>query len=223
MRLYKQAPPLGLLVLALLLTLATAGIAFALWSKTLTVEGTISTGRLHGSWSFGICSEFHPWPPPTPPASPPVKGEVGGKDVGHTEIFVDPDDNNLMHLVIENGYPSYSVDCEVHYFNDGTIPWVIRGTSIVPLSPNLHNCTLTGNQKKTLSCLELTVVLVDGIGSQIDPGDEVASSVLVHIEQPAEQDAEYNFAIQICVAQWNEGATFGECVAAAPTPTPLPP
>jgi hypothetical protein len=167
----------------------------------------VETGRLHARWDAAICSEFHDWP------GPEGFGEVDGKDVGSTTATVDPDDNNLLHLMIENGYPSYSVDCEVEYVNDGTIPWVIRGTTIVSLSPNLHNCVLTGNQTKTLSCQELTVVLVDGVGSQIDPGDGVASSVRVHVEQPAEQNAEYNFAIQICVAQWNEAATFNECVA----------
>lgn len=202
---------MGAIVLMLLLSLAAVGVVYGLWSKTLTIEGVISTGRLHARWDGAICAEFHDWPWP-----PEANGEVDGKDVGSTQIFVDPNDNNLMHLVIENGYPSYAVDCEVEYVNDGTIPFLIRGTGIEATSPNLIGCELTGNQTKTLSCDQLTVVLVDGIGSQIDPGDGVASSVRVHIEQAAAQNAEYAFAIRICVAQWNEFATFGECVAAAP-------
>ena len=206
-----RAPPVGLLVILLLVALASLGIVYALWSKTLTIEGLVHTGRLHGRWDGAICSEFHDWPWP-----PEGQGEVLGKDVGSTTISIDPQDNNLLHLVLNNAYPSYSVDCEVEYVNDGTIPWVIRGTTIIPLSANLHNCVLTGNQTKTLTCDELTVVLVDGVGSQIDPGDGVASSVRVHVEQPAAQNAEYLFAIQVCVAQWNEFATFNQCVAAAP-------
>jgi len=207
----ERAVPFGMLAVLLLLALASLGVVYALWTKTLTIEGLVGTGRLHARWDGAICSEFHDWPWP-----PEGNGEVLGKDVGSTTVSTDPNDNNLLHLVIDNGYPSYSVDCEVEYVNDGTIPWVIRGTTIVPLSPNLHNCALTGNQTKVLSCLELTVVLVDGIGSQIDPGDGVASSVRIHVEQQAAQNAEYDFAIQICVAQWNEAATFNQCVAAAP-------
>ncbi len=207
----RKAPPLGAMILMLLIALAGLGVAYALWSKTLSIEGTVQTGRLHARWDGAICSEFFDWPWPSEGS-----GEVEGKDVGSTTVFIDPNDNNLLHLNIENGYPSYAVDCEVEYVNDGTIPWIIRGTTIVPTSPNLTNCTLTGGQTKTLTCDQLTVVLVDGIGAQVDPGDGVASSVRVHIEQAADQNAEYLFEIKICVAQWNEPATFGECVAASP-------
>jgi hypothetical protein len=219
MKLKRRAPPLGLLALALLLTLATIGVVFGLWSKTLVIEGTVQTGRLHARWDAAICSEFHNWPWP-----PEGLGEVDGKDVGHTTWEIDPDDNNVLNIVIDNGYPSYAIDCEVEYINDGTIPFIIRGFDIMAGSPNLHNCTLTGTtNSKTLACDELTVVFVDGVGSQIDPGDMVASSLRIHIEQPAEQNAEYAFKLRICVAQWNEAATFAQCVAAAPTPTPPPP
>jgi len=221
MKLKGRAPPLGMLALCLLLTLATIGVVFGLWSKTLRIEGTVQTGRLHARWDVAICSEFHPWPLSLQTY---VAGEVLGKDVGHTTVGVDPNDNNALNLVIENGYPSYAIDCEVEYVNDGTIPWIIRGFDIMAVSANLHNCTLTGTTNaKTLKCDELTVVFVDGVGSQIDPGDLVASSLRVHIEQPAAQGTEYQFKLRICVAQWNELATFAQCVAAAPTPTPPPP
>lgn len=211
-----RAMPVGAYILALLLALAAIGVVYGLWSKVLTIEGTVQTGRLHARWDGAICSEFYDWPWP-----PESNGEVGGKEVGSTTISVDPADSNTLHLVIENGYPSYSVDCEVEYINDGTIPFLIRGTTIIP-GPGLTNCVLTGNQTKTLACNELTVVLVDGIGAQVDPGDGVASSLRVHVEQKALQNAEYTFEVKICVAQWNEFATAAQCFAAAPTPTPVP-
>ena len=204
--------PLGTAALGLVLALATVGVVFGLWSKVLTVEGEVHTGTVHASWDVAICSEFHPWPL----SFGSVNGEFEGKDVGSTSVFPDPSDNNLLHLVIENGYPSYSVDCEVEYKNDGTIPFIIRGFGIEATSPNLTNCSLTGDQNKTLACDQLTVILIDGIGSQIHPGESVASSVRVHVEQAADQDTLYSFAIKFCVAQWNESATFDECVAAAP-------
>jgi hypothetical protein len=212
---YRPAP-FGALLFLLLLALASIGVVYGLWSKVLVIEGTVQTGRLHARWDGAICSEFFNWPWP-----PEGNGEVDGKDVGSTTITIDPNDNNRLLVTINNGYPSYAVDCEVEYVNDGTIPFLIRGTTIVP-GPGLTNCTLTGNQTKTLACDQLTVILVDGIGSQIDPGDGVASSLRVHVEQKAGQNAEYTFDVKICVAQWNEAATAAQCFAAAPTPTPGP-
>jgi len=208
----RKAAPTSLMVLFLLLVLAVYG----LWSKTLLIEGTVETGRVHARWSGAICQEFFDWPWP-----PEGTGEVEGKDVGSTEVAIDAQDSNLLHFLIENGYPSYAVDCQVEYVNDGTIPWMIRGTTIIP-GPGLTNCTLTGAQTKTLICDQLSVVFVDGIGSQIDPGDGAASSLRVHVEQQAAQNAEYTFEVKVCVGQWNEPATLQQCIDAAPTPAPTP-
>ena len=94
------------------------------------------------------------------------------------------------------------MDCEVHFINPGTIPWIVRGTTIKAISGNLDHCTLSGNQTKTLRCDELTVVYADGIGAQVDPGDGGASSLPVHVEQLAEPGSKYDFEVRECVAQW---------------------
>lgn len=214
----KRAPRVGFVALCLVLALAGIGIGWALWSKALTIEGTVQTGRLHARWDFNICSEFHPWPTPTPPGQV-TNGEVDGKDVGSTTITVDPNDNNRLLVTINNGYPSYAVDCEVEYVNDGTIPFIIQATAIIP-GPGLTNCTVTGTRTKTLTCDQLTVVFRDGLGGQVDPEEGEGSSLRVHIEQKAAQGAEYTFEVRICVAQWNEPATAAQCFAAAPTPGP---
>jgi len=208
----RQRLKLGTVAMLLVLALAAMGSGYALWSKVLKIEGTINTGKVDARWSGVICSEFHPWP-----FSPAIlPGEVDGKDVGRTTWALDPNDDQILIITIENSYPSYSVDCQVEFVNDGSVPVIIRGNDITPVTPNLHNCVLSGTQTKTLSCDELTVVFVDGIGSQVDPGDGVASSFRLHVEQPAEQGAEYEIQVRICMAQWNEFATFGDCVAAAP-------
>jgi hypothetical protein len=201
---------LTLIVALLVFSLAAVGIGYGLWSKTLFINGTIETGKVHARWTLATCAEFHPWPGGGNP------GEFEGKDVGKTTTLIDPIDPQILHVTIDNGYPSYAVDCQVHFTNDGTIPFIIRGTTILDLSPNLNNCTLVGNNSKTLFCDELTVKFVDNIGSQIDPGDEAASSLVVHVEQPANQLDKYEFDVLVCMAQWNEAASFEDCVAAAP-------
>jgi len=190
--------------------MAVLAVAYGLWSKTLTVGGTVHTGDLDLNWTAKLCSEFHPWPLDGN-AQP---GEYLGKDVGRTEATIDPSDPEILHFTVHNGYPSYAVDCQVHYKNVGSIPVNIIGITIIPGS-NLTNCTVSQNQITTLQCPELTVEYWDGIGSQVDPGSGMASSLLVHVEQGAKERTDYTFDVLICAAQWNESPTPQECFDAA--------
>jgi len=199
---------LMLLVVGLVLALASLGVAYGLWSKALTVDGTVNTGDLNADWDLASCGELYGWPGPF------SQGEFLGKDVGSVEAVIDPDDAQILHFTVDNGYPSYVADCEVEYANTGTIPVNVVGTTIIPVA-GLTNCTLTGVQTKTLTCDQLTVVLVDGIGLQLDPGDGLASSVRIHVEQLAKERTTYEFDVGVCLAQWNENPTAEECFAAA--------
>ncbi len=197
------------MALAVMLALAAVGIAYGFWSGTLTIVGTVDTGAVDARWATAICQEFHTWP--RLPSGPGDLGEAEGKDVGSISATIDETNPGLLHVRVENGYPSYAADCEVEYVNDGTLPWVIAGIAVEPVSPNLTGCVLSGRQSRTLSCNELTVVFVDGIGSEIFPGDLVASSLRVHVEQPAQQGTEYRFLVAVCVAQANGQPSPGDC------------
>jgi len=205
-----------ILSLAVVLTLAlgTFGVGYGLWAKTLTIEGAVHTGRVDARWLFGGCFEFNSWP--AFPTEQGDYGEVEGKDVGTWSIRPDPADDQILLFRIDNGYPSYAVDCEVHFQNDGTIPVRIRGFNIKAVSPNLTDCQVTPGNPIKLECDELTLYYFDGLGVQLHPGDQKAGSLVVHVEQPADQLAVYEFEVQVCMAQWNEGATAQECFAAAP-------
>ena len=208
-------PPLALLALILLFGLGSVGVGYGLWAKTLTIEGTVETGKVDARWSFTHCDEFYPWP------GGGNEGEVEGKDVGSVTLVYLRDeagtilDDQVLVLTIKNGYPSYAVDCEVEFVVEGTIPVIIRGTRIVP-GQGLNHCSAAGNQTKTMNCDEVTVIFIDNLGGQFHPGDGGASSLKVHVEQPAEQDETYSFSVDVCMAQWNEEATAADCFAAAP-------
>ena len=206
-------PPLAALIMILLLALGSLGVGYGLWSKTLTIEGQIHTGEVDARWNGASCIEFHTWP--KLPTSPADQGELLGKDVGDWEVEVDPEDDQLLHFTLTNGYPSYAVDCQVHFAVEGTIPVIVRGTSVIA-GNGLTNCTLTGINKKTLACDQLTVIFTDNLGTQLHPGDEAASSLTVHVEQPAAENAQYTFEVGVCMAQWNEGASAQECFEPAP-------
>jgi len=199
----------ALLVFGLVLVLASLAVAYGLWSKVLTVEGTVNTGDLNADWDLANCGELYGWPGPF------SSGEYLGKEVGSVEWSIDPNDAQILHVTVNNGYPSYVADCEVEYHNTGTIPVNVVGTTIIPVA-GLTGCTLTGTQTKTLTCDQLTVKFVDGIGGQLDPGgDPFASSLRIHVEQLAKERTTYEFEVGICLAQWNEDPTSEECFAAA--------
>lgn len=198
----------------LILAAATLGLGSAHWTWLLTDTGMVETGNFGGSWTWASCAEFHTWPDP-PMVFPQDFGEAGGLDVGSTTAYADLSNPRIMHMTVDNAYPSYAVDCQVHFWNSGTIPWIIRGTEIVPVGTNLHNCVMTGNQVKTLNCDEMTVIYADGIGSQIDPGDGAAGSVTLHVEQLADPESTYDFEVHICVSNWNEPLTSADCFGAS--------
>lgn len=200
--------PVAALVAILVLALMTIGVAYGLWSNALLIDGSISTGEVDARWEFVTCSEFYPWP------NGGNSGEYEGKDVGKTNWAIDPDDDQILHITVENAYPSYAVNCEVHFVVEGTIPVHLLGTRIIPVK-NLNDCLLTGEQVKTLTCDEMTIEYWDGIESQIHPGDGGSGSLRFHVEQEAEQESSYEFEVGICFAQWNEGATAAECFEAA--------
>lgn len=204
----KTKPPIGVAAIVLLIGLATMGMGYGLWSKVLTIDTTVQTGSVDGRWVFASCDEFYTWPDlPTPNQLT----EFLGKDVGSFELDLDGDQ---LFVTLHNTYPSYAVICDVKFKVEGTIPVILRGVDITPVSPNLAPCELSkteDEQNTTLECPELTVIYIDGIGSQVHPGSLVASDLLIHVEQPAAQGDTYQFELGVCFAQWNEAASSELC------------
>jgi hypothetical protein len=204
--------PIALLVIALVLAPAMLGVSYGLWSDQLEVNGVVHTGEVDAGWYFALCNEFHTWPNEMNP------GEFEGKDVGSWSIQIDPQNDQLLHFTINNGYPSYAVDCSAKYIVKGSIPVVVRGLTIIPVS-GLTNCQLSNDpdeNTKKLTCDQLTVIFQNGVGLQLHPGAKTPTNLMVHVEQQAAENATYEFDAVVCVAQWNESATLEECLAAAP-------
>lgn len=247
----KRHIPLGILAAGLLGVLAVMGVASGLWSKNLVTNGSVVTGDLNVDWTTASSNdEFGP-DACTVFGRPNCIGLVR-KDVGSLGCTIDPVDHQIIHFTIFNGYPSYEADCEVHLTNTGSIPFLITGFAIDTSgsTPPLTNCHPFGAPdpgKVVILCDQLKIGFIDGVGQQIDPGNETASSVIVHVEQGAAQNhctgtssfipipagplapgfvfvtptcdpadnpnlVSYEFTIKECVAQWNEKATYQDCV-----------
>jgi hypothetical protein len=158
--------------------MVTVGLAYALWSKTLLINGQTQTGKLNvGFESFIISDNEASLPEP--------------KDVGQTTAeLIDLDGDGVYDKIvvtITNAYPSYEayVDCIIK--NYGTIPAIIQDINV--------------NAPPELT-VEINWFIYEGM--QIDPGDGVMAEIYVHVLQGASQSSTYTFTGTIDFIQWNE-------------------
>jgi hypothetical protein len=184
------------LITVALVALATVGVASALWSKTLTVDGTIATGDLDAGWTFASCSDFEM------------------KDVGHVMV---PEADVLGEVAlletigfqVTDAYPGYRADCQLEYTYTGSVPAHVEEIIFDP--GGLTACGVFQQTTGTFvaECEEMTITWVDGLCSQLHAGDFVAGSLRVDIKQAAEQATEYDFDLGVLLVQYNESACPG--------------
>jgi hypothetical protein len=183
----------GVLFLVIVGLLGALAVGYGLWSKTLTVNGTVTTGNFNADWDWATVSDLglDPCTPglnPNPCTYPP-------KDVG--SCSVDGVGTQELTVTIENAYPSYECTITAAISNTGTIPFnvLVAEYSADP---------------------ELDIICDDPSGEQVDPGDppdnELPVSCWVHVRQEAKERSEYHASAILCVAQWNESPTPQECV-----------
>lgn len=182
----------GVLFLVIVGLLGALAVGYGLWSKTLTVDGTVKTGDFNADWDWAMVSDegLDPCTPDLNPSGcnyPP-------KDVG--SCSVDGVGTQALTVTIDNAYPSYECTITAAITNTGTIPFnvLVDGTSQDP---------------------ELDIICEDPAGQQVDPGDELPVSCWVHVRQEAKERSTYTASATLCVAQWNESPTIEECLAAA--------
>jgi hypothetical protein len=124
----KRTLPFGLLTIAVVLALALMGVAYALWSETLTISGSVATGEVDVAFQN---------------ASDNDNGIDPGydKDVADCTVAVAPDGNS-MTITITNGYPSYTCTVSYEFLNDGSIP--VKLQSVTENIPDELTVTQTG-------------------------------------------------------------------------------
>jgi hypothetical protein len=191
-------------IFIILIILASIGVSYGLWSEILIIDGTVQTGEVYAEWIDCWCMDMGDDP----------RGPVGNlKDVGSTTCTIDVEDPRIMHVTVFNGYPSYYNDCKVSFMNSGTVPVVIRGWRIVPI--NFTLASANGAEDG-----EIWIRTMNGVGAQMEPcpadNCEQSGNLAFHVEQPALENYEYKFLVELCVSQWNESATMDECLMAAP-------
>lgn len=176
---------IGLLCLALVLALGTLGVGYAMWDKTLYIDGTVNTGEVNLE-IVAISQDDARIDPGNL-----ITGQPKDKDVGWTEVQIDPNDNQRAIVTVHNAYPCYENYIHFSVHNSGTVP--VKLQNIVVTSP---------------ACIDVTAW--NGIGEQIDPGplnDPPAmadNTIWFHVLQCADELATYNFTVEFYYVQWNE-------------------
>jgi len=165
------------ILIILMMTLSIAGFTYAHWSKTVTVDGTIKSGKLNliivsaADDDSGIDPDYD-------------------KNVADTVITIDTNDPQIAHITITNAYPSYHVYWHVTIKNIGTIPAKLK--EIVINNPN--------------PCLEVKAWdhIYEQLDPYPTEPYQSDYSGYIHVLQCAQQGATYTFTVQFVFWNWNE-------------------
>jgi len=99
----------ALAMVVLVVALSSLGLAHGLWAKTLTIDGTVNTGKFNADFIAASTDD------------PPDTIDPGyDKDVASCTATVVSTD--LVEVVITNAYPSYTCTFTTTIHNGGTVP-----------------------------------------------------------------------------------------------------
>ena len=200
----------GFICMVIVLALGTLGVAYAMWSETLVIGSQVDTGELSAEWR--LCAKTDKGLDPIYPFDPayvPEEKEDWGKDVGNVTCSIDPENKRILRITINNGYPCYYNDCQVEFQNTGSIPFIVESINVTPVSPADFNFA----SGYGVNDGEVWVLWADGVGTQVELDDPetlnidesiLGSSLHIHVEQCASENATYVFEIEAFLVQWNE-------------------
>ncbi len=185
---------LGIFVVIIVI-LGMTGVAYAHWSETLHVSGTVKTGELDAKWSAG----------PSWDTEPPEK------DASSIECYLDPEDGTGHTLIVEikNAYPSIDYYQLIDLHNTGTIPLHVWSVDIddgeMPDGATIEILDVDDVDVPDEFQDHVTSELDIKPCEQIHPGETAYGVIHIHLPQSAGQGTEYSFSATLITVQWNEG------------------
>ncbi|MEM1628456.1 MAG: hypothetical protein QXP02_03440 [Desulfurococcaceae archaeon] len=208
---------------AIILISLSAILALAMWSETLRVNSSISTGEVDweivsGTVIYLDACGLQPgygvfrgndWNATYLPLPGAVQLD---KDVGCADVtLIDSDgdgDYDTMNVTLHNVYPWYYTHIAFKVHNDGTIPikiWriIIDGQEFYELNEQELQqgveLELTGDDKP-----DLLIWWGNNFGVQLHPCQSADISFDVTVLQDAPQSSTLTFTVQLEAIQWNE-------------------
>jgi len=186
----------------LMIALGVAGFAYAHWSETLYLNGTVNTGSVCAEWSFSAELINNTKPEYGPVAT-------------ITYAFSDSDQdgcNDTLTVTLNNAFPSLTVKGMIDVHNCGTIPigiydynWTITDPKGVASAVELVNVDFylkapNGTKYPITMDIEEWIEEVN----QIDPGWSLVCEFEIHFTQALPENATATISAWIEFCNWNE-------------------
>jgi predicted ribosomally synthesized peptide with SipW-like signal peptide len=157
-----------------LISLAVLGFSYALWTETLTISGTITTGELDVAFTgtpSKNCSDY---------MTCTVTLKDGGEPdlPGHTDM-------SEMIVTVDNAYPCGWCNITFTITNVGTIPAKVTGITIN--NPAQLSVTLEGIN----------------VGDTIAVSGSKVCTLKIHVEESAAESTSYTFTLTLSFGQFN--------------------
>ncbi len=165
-----------LISLALVLALGGLGVAGALWSDWLYIDGYVETGYIGAEWSVEWAGDNEP----------------ADKDVSWIEAWLP--DPNYMAISIYNAYPSVTYTVEWNIYCYGSVPIHFDDPYIWTDLPAGATFTFT----------DMSGVPINWYGLQMHPGETIYGLLTIHLDNDAWQWWWYTFWIELQYGQYNE-------------------
>ena len=188
--------PVGVLVLVLVVALAGIGLGYALWSETLTITGSVTTGEVDVEFSVHDKEECVDVNGAQVCPEPTVKEDAADCTVEWLGGDADPTgDNgfNLLQVTITGMYPSWHCKVNFDVTSTGNVPvhvWLPEAAGDIPVwvATNFEDC------------------YEDGV--QLHQGESTGVCTMdIHFtndQAPPENSGPYTFGWTILATQWNE-------------------
>jgi len=212
----------------LIVLLSVLGVAYAHWSDTVTIEGTVHMGEL----IVGILNNSVTWYETTngvletdfSPAKPWVANATITLSDFETSVHHTPPQTvaKKMTILMENAYPQWDLHIFFKLKNAGTIPATYKSASFTG-KDETDNESLTLREdswfyNSTLGAWIWEGALVDPNGTimnirlvayvpedgQLEPCNEYPIEIYFDFKQTAEECHTYTFKVEFEFIQWNK-------------------
>jgi hypothetical protein len=184
--------PLGLLAILLIVLLAGVGVAYGLWSETLTITGTVNTGEVDVGLSGPLVYE---WVEVNgkPQLEPKEKDKYAECVAVASDTDPKSDGNETITVTVTGAYPSYHCMVKFDVSNLGTVPVHISKVTPVGAVPAWIKAT---------SCYPGWM--------QIHYEESAWAWLLIHFTNKdydaglVDENGTYTFTFKVDALQWNE-------------------
>jgi hypothetical protein len=185
--------PLGLLAILLIVLLAGVGVAYGLWSETLTIDGTVYTGEVDVGFSGPYVYEWVEDLDGNVLKEPLIKDKAAECYAKAIDSDTKSDGKETIVITVQGAYPSYHCLVKFDISNLGNVPVHISKPKAVGNVP---------------SWVQVSTCYPEW--HQLHYNESAWASILIHFTNKdydaklVDENGKYTFTFTIDALQWNE-------------------